>query len=450
MSPPVIIGLLVGGIAILGFIVLSISRRDGGSKGSGKSQKRGKDKAARVKEANRALAQNPKNAQALSTLADVYYSEQDWPRAASTYSILSGLVPTNPDLDEHLINTRHGIASAQTGDTEAAYKSLMLARQGHEEQFEINYHLGQIELKRKNYEKAAGLLKAAYTARPDHPETVRGLGQALYRMKRPKDAISLLRRVVESHPDDKESAFLLGQAYYDAGQQELATKTFEHLRPHPTYGPKACLMAGSMKLKARKYDGAEMDFTIGLKHQGVAPEILLELKYRLAATYSKQQKIEDAMQQLQEIAQINPNYKDVNAQLGKTRELAGNRNLQIFMMAPTSEFIGLCRRMVANYFPRSRAKVIDISTDRQEFTDLVAEVSTAKWEDTVIFRFLRTNSSIGELVLRDLYSRLKEVHAGRGLCITAGDFSDGAKQFVEARLIDLIDKEGLDKLLKRI
>jgi tetratricopeptide (TPR) repeat protein len=449
VSPPVIIGLLVGGIAILTLAVVSLSRREGKTGGSN-GRKRGKDKAARVKEANRALAQNPRNAQALNTLADVYYSEQDWSRAASTYSILSGLVPTNPDLNEHEINLRHGIASAQTGDTQGAYKSLMLARQGHEDQFEINYHLGQIELKRKSYERAAGLLKAAYTARPDHPETVRGLGQALFRMKRPKDAISLLRRVIEAHPDDKESAFLLGQAYYDAGQQELATKTFEHLRPHPTYGPKACLMAGSMKLKARKYDDAEMDFSIGLKHEGVPPEILLELKYRLAATYSKQQRMDDAIAMLQEIAQMNPNYKDVTAQLGKTRELAGNRNLQVFMMAPTSEFIGLCRRMVAAYFPRSRAKVTDISTNRQEFTDITAEISTAKWEDTVLFRFVRTNNSIGELLLRDLYSRLKEVHAGRGLCITAGTFSDGARQFVEARLIDLIDKEDLDKLLKRV
>ena len=447
MSPPVIIGVLVTGIALLVLVVVSLSNR--GGKGTDKPRRR-KDRAATVKEANRALAQNPKNAQALSTLADIYYSEQDWAKAASTYTILSGLVPTNPNLDEHQINLRHGIASARINDLQNAYKSLMLARKGHEDLFEVNYNLGQIELKRKNYEKAASLLKAAYDKRPDHPETVRGLGQALFRMKRPKEAISLLRRVAESHPDDKESVYLLGQAYYEAGQEELATKTFEHLRPHPTYGPKACLMSGSMKLKSRRYSDAELDFQIGLKHENVAPEIVLELKYRLAATYAKQQQVDEAVSTLQEIARINPNYKDVSAQLSKTRELAGNRNLQVFMMAPTSEFIGLCRRLVANYFPRSRAKVTDISTSREEYTDLVAEISTARWEDTVLFRFVRSNGVIGELVLRDLYSRLKEVHAGRGLCISAGTFSDGAKAFVEARLIDLIDKEQLDPLFKRI
>ena len=37
-----------------------------------------------------------------------------------------------------------------------------------------------------------------------------------------------------------------------------------------------------------------------------------------------------------------------------------------------------------------------------------------------------------------------------GFCICAGKFSEEAMRFVEARLIDLIDKEELAKLLKKI
>ena len=438
-------GLLAVGVTLLFATVFAVSRRSS----SGKSP-RTKDRQALVAAANRALAQNPKDSNALGVLADVYYSDQEWEKAARTYALLTGLVATNPDLDEHLINVRHGLSSVQINDLENAYKSLTLARQGHEDEFEINYNLGQIEVRRRNYERAVGLLRAAYEKRPDHAGTARYLGQAYYRIKRPKEAISLLRRVADAQPDDKESIFMLGQAYYEAGQSDQAIRVFTHLRADPAFGPKSALMAGSLHLKARNYDAAEMDFKIGLKHPGIPPEVLLELKYRLAATYSRRQNIEDALRELDEIARINPQYKDVSAQLAHARELAGNRHLQVFLIAPTSEFIGLCRRIVTNYFARSNVKITDISSNRNEYVDVLAEVSTAKWEDTVLFRFVRSNSSVGELVLRDLHSRTKEVHAGRGLCICAGNYSEGATAFVEARLIDLIDKEGLDKLLKRV
>lgn len=403
-----------------------------------------------VRDANRALAQNPKDSNALSVLADVYFQDQEWDKAAKTYSLLNDLVATNPDLDEHLVMLRHGLSSMQVGDLANGYKSLMLARKGNEDKFEINFNLGQLEFKRKNYERAINLLRAANEKRPDHLETVKFLGQAYFRIKRFRESVSLLKRTVEAEPDDKETLFYLGQAYYEGGQSDEARRVFGHLRADPVYGPRASLMAGSLHLKSRQYDDAEMDFRIGLKHENVPPEILLEIKYRLAATLTRKQNLDEALTVLQEIAHINPNYKDVADQLSRSRELAGNKNLQTFLMAPTSEFVGLCRRIVTNYFVRSKVKVTDINVGRSDYVDVLAEIHTAKWEDTVLFRFVRSSSAVGELVLRDLHSRIKDLHIGRGLCICAGTYSESAIAFVEARLIDLIDKESLKKLLKRV
>lgn len=445
MSPIVVTALLVVGILLLGGILFAVSRSS-----RGRRPQRTKDRSAIIRDANRALAQNPKDAGALSALAGVYYAEQEWDKAAKMYGLLMDLVATNPDLDEHEVTVRHGLASMQVGDHANAYKSLMLARRDHEDLFEINFNLGQLEFRRKNYERAVNLLRAAHEKRPDHLGTAKYLGQSYFRIKRFRESISLLRRIAEAEPDDKESIFYLGQAYYEGGQADQAQRVFGHLRADPTYGPRASLMAGSLHLKSRLYDDAEMDFQIGLRHDNIPPEILLELKYRLAATYTRKQQLDNALRVLQEIAQVNPNYKDVSAQLERSRELAGNRNLQVFLMSPTSEFVGLCRRIVTNYYPRSKTKITDIAAGRSEFTDILAEINTAKWEDTVLFRFVRSGSAVGELVLRDLYSRTKETHAGRGLCICAGTFSEGAIAFVEARLIDLIDKEALNKLLKRV
>ena len=445
MSLSVLIPILAAGILVLIVVLISVGR--GARKRSGG---RAKDRKTIVREANRALAQNPKDAAALSVLADVYFQEQEWEKSVRTYDLLSGLVATNPDLDEHTILLRHGLSALQVGDPASAYKSLMLARKDHEDLFEINFNLGQLEFRRKNYDRAIGLLRAASNSRPDHVQTAKYLGQSYFRTKKMRESVALLRKVAEAEPDDKESVFYLGQAYFESGQNDQAQRIFGHLRADPVYGPRASLMAGSLHMKSRLYDEAEMDFKIGLKHESIPPDIMLEIKYRLAATLTKKQQLEDALVVLQEISRVNPNYKDVSAQLTKSRELAGNKNLQTYLMAATSEFVGLCRRITVNYFQRSQTKVLDISVGRSEYVDILAEVHTAKWEDVVLFRYVRSTSAVGELLLRDLHSRIKEVHAGRGLCICAGSYSEGAIAFVEARLIDLIAKEDLNKLLKRV
>ena len=51
---------------------------------------------------------------------------------------------------------------------------------------------------------------------------------------------------------------------------------------------------------------------------------------------------------------------------------------------------------------------------------------------------MRTEGDVGELIVRELYARLKDTRAGRGFCFTVGNYSEGAQSFVEARLIDLI------------
>jgi restriction endonuclease Mrr len=45
---------------------------------------------------------------------------------------------------------------------------------------------------------------------------------------------------------------------------------------------------------------------------------------------------------------------------------------------------------------------------------------------------------------------LKEVKAGKGICVTVGTFTDEAKRFTEARLIDLIEKERLQAMLNTV
>ena len=215
-------------------------------------------------------------------------------------------------------------------------------------------------------------------------------------------------------------------------------------------GPSACLNAGLIHITTRQYEAAVQDFEIGLRHQNIRADILAEIRYRLATTYLKINEIGKAIPVLKQLRSENPNYKDVNLLLTKYVELNANKNLQTFLMGSSADFIAICRKIVLSYFPNSRVKITNVTVNKAEWADILAEVDTYKWSDLIMFRFIRTQGSTGELVVRDFHSHLKDVKAGKGICITVGQYTEEAKRYTEARLIDLIEKDRLQALLNSL
>jgi len=437
-------------IAVLLMIILAMSGRSRDSKPERKKKTRTRGRDSILRDANRRLAQNPKDPEALLAVADVYYNEEVWDKALKTYEVLVDLCGSNTELDEFEINMRYGMAAMKLGMTDEAYKGLVIARTLQQNNFEVNYHLGYIEFNKKNYEKSIQLLQQARTQDPEHATTLRYLGLAQFKVKNYRDALALLRKAVDLVPDDKESLYAMAECYYELNQTEQAIKIFTHLRPDPNLGPNASLFAGTIHMNQHQFPKAIMDFEIGLKHQNLKIEVSVELKYRLSMAYLKQQEIGRALTYLRDIQATYPNYKDVPVLVSKYQELNANKNLQTFLMAPTGDFVTLCRKVALNYFPRAKVKITNIAVNKNEWADLLAEVDTSKWSDLVMFRFIRTQGTVGEFILRDFHSHLKEVKAGKGYCLTTGTFTEEAKKFVEARLIDLIEKDRISKILDSV
>ena len=442
---PLLIPLVIITIVIIIIASAVISRHKQSLKGD-----RVQDRNTILREANKRLASNPKDSEALTALADLHYTEHNFSQAMKTYGILLELCATNSNLDEQLINLRFGLSAMKAQVWSEAYKSLTIARTKDQDNFDINSSLGVLEYKRGNFEKSISYLSLALKKESNHFESLRHLGLSLFKLKRYKDGAPYLRSAANGHPDDKDVLFALARSLYEMGQLEQSLKIFSHLRPDPEWGPRAALYAGTINKQKKDFENAIMDFEIGLKHKQIQSDILLELKYRLANCYNQTSLLEKALIELNDIYNINPRYKDVEIQRKKIKELTSNQNLQTYLMAPISEFITLCRRLTVELFPRTRIKVLDISVHKNEYVDIFAEVKSRKWEDQILFRFYREEGNIGEFAVRELYAHIKEVHAGRGFCLSAGKFTEEAEKFVEARLIDLMPKKKLMKMLERV
>ncbi|MDR2483530.1 MAG: tetratricopeptide repeat protein, partial [Treponema sp.] len=440
---PIIAVVLV--LAVIVVVVLTVTGRSKGG-GSGPA-KRERNRDAVIRDANKRLTQNPRDYAALNAVGNVYYRESQWDEAYKAYEILVNAPPATSGVDSFEVNLRCGISALNLGKMDEAYKGLFFARNLRQDNFEANYHLGSLEFQRKNYERAVNYLQIARRQDGEHVPTLRTLGHAFFKVKKYKEAMAFIRKAIDLAPDDKESLYTLGECYHEAEQTDQALKIFTRLRPDPVMGANACLLSGTINTELRQYDKAIEDFEIGLRHKNITPEVWVDIKYRLAKLYIETGEIGKALTNLKDIQLEHSNYKDVAALISKYRELNANKNLQIYMIGSSADFIALCRKIVVSYFPKARVKITNISVNKNEWADILAEVDTAKMSDVVMFRFIRSQGSIGEIIVRDFHSHLKEVKAGKGICTTVGTFSDEARRYTEARLIDLIEKERLTPML---
>jgi hypothetical protein len=158
--------------------------------------------------------------------------------------------------------------------------------------------------------------------------------------------------------------FLLAKTYFALKQHDLSLQIFSRLRIDPDIGAISALHSGTLNINAKKYDAALEDFDIGLRHEKINQAVFLELKYRMAEAYLKQGELSTALRLWKEIDSLDPNYKDVSEKISRYREVNTNRFLQTFLMAASSEFITLCRRIAARYYANSNTKLVNISLKR--------------------------------------------------------------------------------------
>jgi tetratricopeptide (TPR) repeat protein len=231
----------VAGLVILVVLFVLIGGR---AKSGGGGGKRGKSRDALMREADKRLAQNPRDPNALSTMGDIYFQDGAWEKALKTYEVLVELVTTNqaPGVNEFEANLRYALSALKLNMPDAAYRNFTIARNLRQDNFEVNYNLGYLEFQRKNYEKAIQLLQQARGQDPENPAVLRYLGHAFFRIKKPKEAMNFIRKAIDLAPDDKESLYTLAECYYEANQTDQAQRIFTHLRADPVMGPSACLL----------------------------------------------------------------------------------------------------------------------------------------------------------------------------------------------------------------
>ncbi|HOF01195.1 MAG TPA: restriction endonuclease, partial [Spirochaetota bacterium] len=59
-------------------------------------------------------------------------------------------------------------------------------------------------------------------------------------------------------------------------------------------------------------------------------------------------------------------------------------------------------------------------------------------------------TTVGDLTLRIIYNKLRDEKIDKGVCVTAGNFSPTAKDFVESRMLELVEREKTSEILSKV
>lgn len=419
------------------------------AKKKSKRKPRQKSNQILIRDANRKLESDPHNPESLKILADIHYKEGNCEKAIPLFQTQLNIAAAYPQIDQFDAGLKLGICALKLGKPEEAVRPLLMARHERPENFEVNYNLAEALIRTNDFEKAIPLLRKALSINNEAYEVYPKLGTALYKARHFKEALPYLKKTLDITPESKEFLYYMADALHETGNTDKALKIFMHLRADPNFGIHSCLSAGTIHFNQNQIDKAIIDFEIGLKHQIQDKDIQAEFRYKLSQAYLKQNDIGKSLIYLKETNAIKPNYKDVPNLISRYEELNQNQNYKTYLIGGNSDFVSLCRKLVNVYYRKSRVKITNINVFA-DFAELTTDIETDKWEDTVFFRFYRTTSSVGELYIRDFHAKIRDEKAGRGICLTAGSFSDESKKFIEGRPIDLIEKDGLTKMLTSI
>lgn len=434
-------------IALVAVLTLFMGKNGGGSTKDKKTSNR--NKAQIIKEANKKLAKNPHDPAGLIPLGDVYFSSQIWDKAYLIYNDLSKLDSKSSFVNLGECFLRLGISALQLGKNPEAVQALVSAYKINSVSFENNFYLGKAMFNQKLYEKSVPLFKKAILAKPESTGVYFLLAQSLYFAKKYRECLSFFKKALDEDPSNKEALFNMSDAMFQEGRGDRAIKIFMHLRADPVYGARSCLRAGIFHTKINDLNSAIQDYEIGLKHENEPSDIRVEIEYNLARCYFEKNQIAKGLALLKAIRNSVQNYKDVNSLINRYQELSQNNNLQIYISANSNDFVTLCRKFILTKYKNSNVKIQNIEKDSL-YTDILAEIFAATWQDVVLFRFFRTTGSVGEIYIREFHEHMSDVSAERGFCVSAGIFSEESKKYIEGRPIDLIEKTELTKILKQI
>ena len=281
------------------------------------------------------------------------------------------------------------------------------------------FSTGEILVEKKQYSIAKKYLQAAIKLAPNSPDALYFYGISCKETGDIKSAIIYLSKVTNSEKFALNANFQLGLIYFEQKDFQNAVKYFEE------------------SIKWIK-DFNSISF--------------LNILYIIADSYYKMNYIDRAVEIWEKIYSLKKDFKDVVIKLSKFQHLKNDDNVKEFLVASKQKFEEIVQDII-HYFD---CKIISIKFDEDgKFSEAQTIGSTSGWKKIeklpIYFMIMRDISRpIDQSLVSDVLNKMKLYKSAKAYLIAPSYTLPEVNNYISQRPIEIINRDGLSKILKEI
>lgn len=458
MTPDLILILLLAliGLLSIGVLVAFIISKFKSKKVKERIKKISQeDKYIAIDELRKYLRSNPNDYDARGKLIDLLFESNMYLPALKECHMLINASASHPQIDEMKYTVKVGEAYYWLKNFQEAKKYLNIARKIDESDWKVNYLLAKMEYDNQTYDKAYAYINSATKTNNEDIDVLKLKGLISSQLNLNKETINCMLAVLKENGDDMEAVFYLAKSYFNVSRMEEAKKYLDLLTDHPNYSAEVLFLLGNIHYKDDMFSKAIDYLNDAIKTGLLKPKMVVEAHYAIAECYVKIHNIQNALHHLEEIRKSNPNYKDIQKKIEMYSQLNLNSLFEKYLIGSVSQFTNICKLIVKYYIQKlcnlsGTIKFDKVNMNYRGELEIFVEIVSKKFTSQYYFTFFRSTTTVGDLVVRNIYNMLREQKFDKGICVTAGDFSNTAHTFIESRMLEIIEKKALIDILEKI
>ncbi len=326
-----------------------------------------------------------------------------------------------------------------------AFKEYLHVNQLSPDDEEVLFRLGQVSLERKSYRDAIVYFEKFKKNNMNNAEIFYYLGLSYYMMNVNDLAEKNLEKSIDIDPSLTDTHYYMGEIYLNNKNFDMAIKEFELSIASKILKQQTEISMGKCYYNKNFFKQAITYFKQALMMPIEDTNEKCDILYSIADSFSKLGNLDDSIKYYKEVQTFDPEFKDVKDKVAHFETLTGDNVLHSFYKASDDEYINIAKKAVESL----NFKVKEHDLSKNGILDVIAQDRTAKVSDNYLIEFIRFESIVGELTLREMQSKMQDMQVNRGICVTTASFTPEAIAYSDKRSIELINKNELVKILKR-
>ncbi len=400
-----------------------------------------------IKNLRKLVQKDDSNPFAHCYLGEVYFLMEHYDWALPHFRKVIQLNKYSKDVQE--VRTRERLAEIflHYKQLEEAQKELLLILKLKPNDYNCYYRVGEIFYQRHYPENAGAYYQKALGVNPNHVDSLFRLGEILYHSKKSSESLDHLKQCIKINPACSRAHYYIGMICLDSLNYNQAAQEFSLSVRDAEYRIRSLYQKGRAHIESGHSEKGIVELERGLFYITEEDNASLALRYLLAKAYETTRDLSSALEQWEQISQINPEYRDVKKKLNDYSDLRMDDHLKDILTASDSIFESLCLKIVECL----GLETLEIKVSKGTVASILAIEPESKWRSVKrakqVVKISRTNDKIAENVIRQILSEMKDSGAVRGACITTGEFSRQCINYAESRPIQLYDRTELSRLL---